>query len=375
MKQILLNPGPANTSDTVKSSLVVDDICPREKEFGLVLDYICDNITDILLPKSYNHKDLYSTVLFGSSGTGAIESTITSVCSDEKDEILIISNGEYGKRAAEIADRYKIKNHILDFYDNQKYILNYDTIEKTIKDKKPSHVYIVHCETTTGVLNNIHDIGELCKKYNSTFIVDAMSTFCCYNIDMLENNIDFLISSSNKNLQGMAGLSFVTCNLNKLKELKFKTSKSYYFDLFAQYNNLKNKNQTRFTPPVQIAYATIKAIEELIDEGLEKRYKRIEENYKILNNELKKLGLKTLIPDEYNSIIIRSYYDLNSKEHSFEKMHEYFKQKGYTIYPGKVANINTFRLSNIGILTKENIKDFLIEFKNYLKLIKWEEHN
>lgn len=359
MKQKLLNPGPANTTESVKLAQVVDDICPREKEFGHIMHYIKDNLTYIALNGRNSLK--YDTVLFGSSGTGACESVISSLPSQSK--LLVLINGAYGERALKIANKYRLDVTGMEFCT----VLDYDAIKTELTLKNYDYVYVIHSETTSGALNDIEKIGSFCKESNSKLIVDAMSSFAAYEIDMEKQNIDFLIASSNKNLQGMAGIGFVVCKIDELKKLK-DCARTYYFDIYDQWDYFyKSGYQLRFTPPVQTIYALKQAIDETLSETVKMRYERYKENCMLLRREMKELGLQQYIDDKDSSIIITSFKNINHPKYDFDEMHDYLKLHGYTIYPGKISNSGTFRIANIGTLTKYDITNFLNTFKDYLK--------
>ena len=201
-RNILLNPGPATTTDTVKFAQIVPDICPREKEFGLILQFVSSELTSLVADTEH-----YTTVLFGGSGTAAVESILSSVMNDGV--IVIINNGAYGKRMCEIADAYGLD--FVEYVSPVDQPIQLDQLQLFIqKQPRPvSYLAVVHNETTTGLLNDIESIGAICKQNNMTMMVDAMSSFAAIPIDMSKMNISYLAASSNKNLQGMAGVSFV----------------------------------------------------------------------------------------------------------------------------------------------------------------------
>lgn len=354
---ILLNPGPANTTDTVKNSQLFD-YCPRTKEFGLILQDVCKKITSI----ATNKPDLYCTTLFGSSGTGAIESVISSAISSI-DKILVVSNGAYGKRAYDIANRYKLNANIIDFEFG---LIDYKKVYTELSCDEYTHLFIVHSETTTGVLNNIDLCGSFCRQYNVHMIVDAMSSFGIQPIEMEENNISYLISSANKNIQGLPGTSFVIAGKKLL--LNLKESKSYYFDLKESYLSIQNNMQTRFTPPVQSILALNTALDELIEETVHGRYRRYFVTYSYLVTGMEKLGFKIFTPLNSSCYIITCFYDYDHPSYNFEKMYNYLKDNGFTIYPGKMNN-NTFRIANIGNIDYHDIDKFLKVLKKYLETL------
>ncbi len=356
-RNILLNPGPATTTDTVKLAQVVPDICPREKEFGDLMEYVSTELTSIVA----DTKD-YTTILFGGSGTAVVESILTSVVPHDK-SVLIVNNGAYGKRMCQIASRYNMD--FVEFQSSPIEPIDLEKLENEIKSNSNiSHLAVIHNETTTGLLNNLDDLGILSKKYNCELIVDAMSSYAAVPIGMKKQNISYLAASSNKNIQGMAGVGFVIASKSSLESLKDITPRSFYLSLYEQYENFIKTHQMRFTPPVQTLYALKQAIIEAKEEGIENRYERYSKSWEILTNALKEMNLKYLVDDKYHSKIITSIYVPEGVD--FDAMHDYFYERGFTIYPGKVAEFDTFRVANIGQIDIEDMKDFIKFLKKYL---------
>ena len=356
-KNILLNPGPATTTDTVKYAQVVPDICPREKEFGDVMKSVSDELT-----KFVGDVNEFSTILFGGSGTAAIESIITSVVPFEK-SILIVNNGAYGQRMIEISKRFKIK--YIEFKSSPIETINIKKLEEVCNaNSNISHLAVVHNETTTGLLNNIDQLGKLSKKYQIDLIVDAMSSYAAIPIDMKKQNISFLAASSNKNIQGMAGVCFIIANQEKLENLETIQPRGFYLSLYEQYQKFRESRQMRFTPPVQTIYALKQAIIELKNEGIKNRYLRYSKSWKLLTKTLNDLGLTYLVEAKNHSKIITSIKIPDQVD--FQHMHDYFYQKGFTIYPGKVPEYNTFRVANIGDIGTQDIGEFNKLLNEYL---------
>jgi 2-aminoethylphosphonate aminotransferase len=356
-RNILLNPGPATTTNSVKFAQVVADICPREKEFGDLMEYTSKELTSIVANNEY-----YSTVLFGGSGTAVVESILTSVVPENK-TLLIVNNGSYGERMCQIASRYNI--NYIEFKSSSIEPIDLKGLEDVLKaDISISHLAVVHNETTTGLLNNLNDLGYLSKKYNIELIVDAMSSYAAIPINMKEQNISYLAASSNKNIQGMAGIGFVISSKTSLSGLINIVPKSFYLSLYEQYENFFKNHQMRFTPPVQTLYALKQAIIEAKKEGIDNRYNRYVKSWEVLTSELKSMSLKYLVDDKYHSKIITSIFI--PKGVDFDNMHDYFYGNGFTIYPGKVAEFNTFRVANIGDVDFKDMKGFLKLLKKYL---------
>ncbi len=356
-RKILLTPGPATTSDSVKMAQVIPDICPREKEFGEILDYITRNLTKVA-----GGDDEYACILIGGSGTSGLDATINSVVNGK---ILIINNGAYGKRVKEIAESYSLDYKELFFNWDEK--ISLEKIEEELKrDPEIKYISIVHHETTTGILNPIEKVGELAEKYNCVFIVDAISSFAGIPIDVKKANISFMISTSNKCIQGMPGVCFIICKKKELERTKDYKRKSYYLNLYLEYEFFKNNKQTRFTPPVQTIYALKKAIEEFLEEGAERRHSRYKENCSILLKGMEELGFKKSLKNIEESNLLTTFFEPENKEYSFDKMHDSLCKKGFTIYPGKIKE-KTFRLANLGAINSEDIERFLTAIKETLK--------
>jgi len=359
-RNILLNPGPATTTDSVKMAQVVPDICPREKDFGAIMKSISDDLTKIAGGDSN-----YATVLFGGSGTAAMDATINSVVPKNK-KILVINNGAYGERMAKIAKAYDIDVVELQFEWDE--LPNLDRVEEALKNEENIEcVSIIHHETTTGLLNPINKIGQIVKKYNKVFIVDTISSFAGVPFDIKEFNIDFMMSASNKCIQGIAGISFVICKKQELEKIKDYSRRSFYLSLYDQYEYFKKDYEMRFTPPVQTVYALRKAIDEFFEEGAENRYQRYTKNWQTLRKGIEDMGFEMLTkPEEESHILITILYP-KDPNFDFDVLHDKLYEKGFTIYPGKIGKADTFRLANMGAIDHKDIEEFLIGFKNTLE--------
>ena len=356
-RKILLNPGPATTTYSVKMAQVVDDICPREYEFGDLMEWVSNELTTIVA-----NTEEYVTVLFGGSGTAVVESTLSSVVPHDK-RVLIVNNGAYGKRMCQIAEAYDM--NFVEFESSPIEPIDLEALENAIKaETNLSHLAVIHNETTTGLLNNLDDLGVLAKKYNLELIVDAMSSYAAIPIDMKAQNISYLMASSNKNIQGMAGVGFVIANKSDIEKVKEIKPRNFYLNLYAQYENFIKSHQMRFTPPVQTLYSLKQAIIEAKEEGIENRYKRYSKSWETLTNTLKQMNLDYLVDDKYHSKIITSIFIPEGVD--FNDMHDYFFERDFTIYPGKVADFNTFRVANIGEIDSDDILNFLKLFRAYL---------
>ena len=189
------------------------------------------------------------------------------------------------------------------------------------------------------------------------------------DIDVERDQVDYLVSSSNKCIQGMAGISFVIARLENLKKTA-GIKRNFYFNLLANHEYINKNKQFLFTPPVQTLYALRQAVTEYFKEGPENRFKRYSSMYEIMKKRVKELGFEFLVDERHHSKLLTAIHDPKSENYSFNEMHDYLYERGFTIYPGKVGNINTFRLSNIGEIYPQDIENFLKVFEEYLRLKK-----
>ena len=302
------------------------------------------------------------------SGTFGVESVISSLIPVDNctNKLLVISNGKYGDRILKISEKNKVNSVCYKSEPNIE--LNYKDIEDIIcNNNNIKYVAMVHHETSTGQINNINNIGHICKKYNKIFIVDAMSSFGGTRIDLVEDNIDFLISSPNKCLESVPGFSYIIFNTNLLKNIK--NSNTLVLDLYDQYNYMLETGQFRFTPPIQSIMAFNHALSNYINEGgIISRIKK----YKKLNDVLVALmtseGFICPISKEYRGKFITLFDYSNHENLIFDDLYDYLQKKSYIIYPGNNVQ-KTFRIGNIGHLKEEHIKNLVKYIKEYLIIV------
>lgn len=359
-RNILLNPGPATTTDTVKMAQIVPDICPREKEFASMMKKMREDLVKVV------HGDLnkYTSVLFCGSGTVNLDICINSLLPENK-KILVVNNGAYSSRAVEICKYYG-----MDFIELKQNILNpinVDDVEKAL-DENPdvAVVYTTHNETGTGVLNPIREIGALAHKHDAIFIVDTTSTYAMRPIDIEKDNIDFCMASAQKGLMSFTGLSFVIGNEEIIKKSAEYPKRSYYCNLFLQYDYFEKTGQMHFTPPVQTIYATRQAIDEYFLEGEENKWARHTRVMNAIHKGLNDLGFKELIDLDKQAGLVASAIYPDDSNWDFEKVHDYCYERGFTIYPGKVTDTDTFRLCALGAIDEADIVEFFKVLKEAL---------
>ncbi|OGR12101.1 MAG: hypothetical protein A2341_23465 [Deltaproteobacteria bacterium RIFOXYB12_FULL_58_9] len=348
---ILLNPGPANTTDTVKRAMTKPDICPREQEFGKVMLRVRDGLARVV-DKSGD----FTAVLFLGSGTAGVEAAVSSTV-PHHGRLLVIDNGSYGARIAEMARAYGIAHDVEEFGVGG--FPNVGQIKDRLAKTQYTHLAVIHHETSTGMLNPVREIGAVCREKGVEMIVDAMSSYAAMPIDMADLGADYLVSTSNKCIQGMAGLTFVICRKTTLARLQPITGRSLYLNLPEQHRFFAKSQQMRYTPPVQIIYALEQALTEYEAEGAEGRHRRYMECFTALDSGMGELGFRRLLPPAQMSRILTAYIEPDHPSYSFNGMHDRLFSKGFTIYPGKGANKATFRLANMGAITPQDMTDFI----------------
>jgi len=351
-RNVLLNPGPATTTDTVKLAQVVPDICPREKEFANMMK----GLRADLLRVAHAPADKYTSVLFCGSGTINIDICLNSLLPADK-KALIVNNGAYSTRAVEICQYYGLP-HI----DLRSSVFSQPCladVEKAL-DENPdiALVYTTHHETGTGILNPIREIGAMAHRHGAVFVVDTTSSLGMIPFDMERDNVDFCMASAQKGLMAMAGLSFVIGNEDIIRRSKDYPKRSYYCNLYLQYDFFEKTGEMHFTPPVQTVYATIQALKEYFEVGEEAKFARHKRVINAIHKGLADMGLREVIPLDIQSGLVASVLYPDDENWSFERVHDYCYARGFTIYPGKISTTNTFRLCALGTIDEDDIVAF-----------------
>lgn len=360
-RNILLNPGPATTTDTVKFAQVVPDICPREKDFADLMKNLRADLVRVV------HGDLnkYTAVLFCGSGTINMDVCLNSLLPAEK-KILVINNGAYSSRAVEICLAYGMPHINLEFpVDN---LPDLDVIEMTLK-KNPdiAVVYTTHHETGTGILNPIREIGAMVHKYGKIFVVDTTSSYAMIPIDIEKDNVDFCMASAQKGIMAMTGLSYVIGNKKIIEQSKNNPKRSYYCNLYLQYEYFEKTGEMHFTPPVQTIYAAIQGLKEYWQEGEINKWNRHKKSFEEIHKGLDALGFKDVIKREWQSGLVVAVKYPDDVNWDFNQIHDYCYENGFTIYPGKISGANTFRLCSLGAIDYRDIQKFFAVFETGLK--------
>ncbi|MCM3598378.1 2-aminoethylphosphonate--pyruvate transaminase [Metabacillus idriensis] len=355
---LLLTPGPLSTSKTVRESML-KDWCTWDKDYNAIVQDIRMRLTALAAPGS----EEYTAVLMQGSGTFSVESVISSVIPKENGKLLVACNGAYGERIADMAVILGIPTII--YRSDEQTVLDIESIQELLETHKDlTHLAVVHCETTTGMLNPIEDISRLAKEHGLITIVDAMSSFGGIPIDVSALKIDYLISSANKCIQGVPGFGFIIAKKEELAACK-GNARSLSLDLYDQFETMEKHNgKWRFTSPTHVVRAFFQALVELEEEGgVLARYERYKENQHRLVEGMQSMGFAPLLNQENQSPIITAFLYPKGASFTFEGFYEALKQKGFVIYPGKISKLDTFRIGNIGEVFPEDIDRLLTAIK------------
>lgn len=344
MNKLLFTPGPLTTSLSVKEAML-RDLGSRDMEF---LEIVRE-IRDKLLALGNVARPEHECVLMQGSGTFMIESVISSIVPRK---LLILINGAYGRRIENIARVHGIPVETVEVEENRKITLADFSVNKEI-----SHVAVVHCETTTGMINPIEEIGPAVLRAGACFIVDAMSSFGAIPVDA--NGIDFLISSANKCIEGVPGFGFTLVRRREL-ELAKGRGRTLSLDLYAQWAGLERDGQFRFTPPTHALLAFRQALRELEEEGgVAGRGARYRRNHEILCRGMQELGFEAYLAPEDQGYIITSFRYPKRDSFRFEQFYARLSELGYVIYPGKLSREECFRIGTIGRLGASEVRGLL----------------
>ncbi len=360
-RNILLNPGPATTTDTVKLAQVVPDICPREKEFAWMMKGMREDLVRIV----HGDPAVYTAVLFCGSGTINIDICLNSLLPEGK-KVLIINNGAYSARAAEICTYYNLPMIELRFPVDS--LPDLESVEQTLRENPEiALVHTTHNETGTGILNPIREIGALAHRYGAVFTVDTTSTYAMRPIDIAQENIDFCMASAQKGLMAMTGLSFIVGNRALIEQSANYPKRSYYCNLYLQYHFFETTGEMHFTPPVQTIYAARQALDEYFAEGEQAKWQRHLSVFEAIHAGLERLGFQDIIQRELQAGLVVSVRYPDDANWDFERVHDYCYERGFTIYPGKVSTQDTFRLCALGAISAADIEAFFVVFEEALR--------
>ena len=338
----LFTPGPLTTSRTVKQAML-RDIGSRDDDFIGVVRRVRDRLLTVA---GLSQPAGYECVLMQGSGTYTVESVISSAMPREG-KLLVVVNGAYGERIVAIAKRYGIETVAVRAREDK--LPDISEIERTLAAWPNIRMTaVVHCETTSGIINPIQSIGEAVHRHGGVYFVDSMSTFGAVPIDFAACHIDFLVSSANKCIEGVPGFAFAICRRAALLATE-GLARTVSLDLLAQWQGLERNGQFRFTPPTHALLAFEQALNELDAEGgVAGRGQRYRDNHETLCRGMQELGFTEYVPQAWQGDIITSFRYPNDPRFDFGDFYRRLNNKGFVIYPGKVSDADCFRIGTIG---------------------------
>ena len=359
---LLLTPGPLTTTRRVRQAMQTA-LSTWDVDYNQIVTEIRQRLVNLATSGTVTGDEVSSSsdgvtsVLIQGSGTFAVESTIGSAIPADG-RLLVLSNGAYGQRIALIANRLRISHDVLDFGETG--LIDLPRLQQTLSEVGNfTHLAVCHCETTTGILNPVEQIGAVTVEHNVSFIIDAMSSFGGVPLTLSSAQADFLISSANKCIQGVPGFAFVIARRENVEACEGQ-ARSLALDLFDQWRTMEDHGgKWRYTSPTHTVCAFRQALDELEDEGLPNRHQRYVENQGALAAGMQKIGFTPLLPASAQSPIITSFHFPQHDRFDFNEFYDRLKSKRFVIYPGKITAADTFRIANIGNVHVSDIRELL----------------
>jgi len=355
---LLLTPGPLTTSRRVKE-VMVHDWGSRDAKFLKINSEVLAR-----LPEIVNGNANFVTVPMQGSGTFAVEAMLTTFVPGDG-TVLMLINGAYGQRAKKILDIARRKVVVHETAEDTPPDLG--AVERMLKETPAiTHIFAVHCETTSGILNPIVEIGALAQKYGKSFLLDSMSAFGALALDASAVKPDAIAASSNKCIEGVPGLGFVIARRAALENTAGNAT-TLTLDLHDQWRNFEKTGQYRFTPPIHVIVSFHQALMEFFAEGgQEGRGKRYAENCRVLIEGMRALGFEPLLADKLQAPIIVTFRMPADSRFQFQAFYDKLKERGYVIYPGKLTVADSFRIGCIGRLYPEQMRGALAAIRDIL---------
>ena len=356
----LLTPGPLTTAYEVKEAML-KDWGSWDEDFRNLTKKLRESLLS-LLGKS---KSLYDCVPIQGSGTFAVESMLGTFI-PKNGKLLVLANGAYGLRAAQTMDYLNRDYHLLDKGD---YLppRGSEVADILEKDKAITHVLVIHCETSSGILNPLEEIGAVVKTADRKLLIDSMSAFGAVPVDPERVDFEAMVSSANKCIEGVPGFGFVFAKLSALQAAKGNCH-SLSLDVEAQWSAMEKSGQWRFTPPTHVVAAFLKALEiHEAEGGVSGRGARYTNNRDVMVKGMRDLGFETLLDERWLSPIIVTFFCPEDPAFQFSKFYDLMKNEGYIIYPGKLTIVDSFRVGCIGRMDSHVMQGVVSAARNALE--------
>lgn len=357
--KILFTPGPLTTSLAVKQAML-RDLGSRDTEF---IEIVRD-IRSRLLRIAGGTADTHAAVLMQGSGTFSLEAVVSSTI-PRGGKLLVAVNGAYGRRLLQMAAVHGIETVAVHTPEDRP-VDPSEIAGRLRQEPAVTHFSACHCETTSGILNPVRELGAVVRDAGRVFFVDAMSTFGAVPVDLEESGIDYLVSSANKCIEGVPGFGFVLARLDRLQATE-GMARTLSLDLLAQYRGLEQDGQFRFTPPTHALLAFRQALLELDQEGgVPGRGERYRRNHRTLLQGMRAMGFREYLRPDDQGPIITSFHYPSHGSFSFDTFYRRLSRQGFVIYPGKVGTADCFRIGTIGRIFPSDVEDLLSAIRRVL---------
>jgi 2-aminoethylphosphonate-pyruvate transaminase len=342
---ILLTPGPLTTSTATKLAMVRDW---GSRDTGFIA--LNRRVREMLLD-GINARETHVCVPLQGSGTFAVEAMLGTMV-PKGGHVLVPLNGAYCKRIQRICSILGRNTTAIE-YEEREPVKAADIDAALQKDPSITHVALVHCETSTGVLNPLREVSEVVKKHGKSLLVDAMSSFAAVPI---EGAFDALVAASGKCLEGPPGMGFALIRKTSLEKCA-GNSPSLVLDLHDQWVNMEKTAQWRFTPPTVIVAALHAALEQFVAEGgRAARGARYRRNCEVLIEGMTKLGFRLFLDAKHQAPVIVTFHAPGDPNYDFQKFYDRVREKGFVLYPGKLTTIDTLRVGCIGAIDEHVVR-------------------
>ena len=340
--KILLTPGPLTTTLRTKLAML-KDWGSWDADFNAVTASVRNSLLNII----HGH-DSHVVVPLQGSGTFSVEAAVATVVPTDG-HVLVMDNGAYCKRAARLTTLMGRRCTLMPF-DEAAQVSSAALADKLKQDGSITHVILIHCETGAGVLNPLQEIADVCEAHGKGLIVDAMSSFAALEIDARKVRFDALVAASGKCLEGVPGMGFVFIRKAVLEGCAGR-SQSLAMDLYDQYAYMEKTTQWRFTPPTHVVVALAEAIAQFEEEGGQSaRLARYTNNYQTLIHGMTRLGFKPFLDPAIQAPIIVTFHAPADKRYDFKTFYAAARERGFVLYPGKLTQVETFRVGCIGAI-------------------------
>lgn len=342
-------PNSINVSVHRKIRAFSKRIIQQEPEFKNIFKQTKEYILELVIKNEKDRKD-FDVVFFPLSGSGSIESLLSSI----NGKSLCVSNGEYGRRMFDSLSIYNKSAQIMESDSDGMYSLNFNQIKNVLEENDFKYLTMVHVEESSGIINDIEKIGKYCGENNTKFLVDCCASIGGAEIDMKKMGITALVGTAEKNIEALPGMSFIVAKTSFFESLN-KKSKTSYLSLKRQYKFQKRENRIRFTIPMYSFISLNLELARLQDETVKGRFERYTKYWETLLDRMNCFEFDPVVPEEVQSRFITAFNAPIDEDYSFEDLSNFLMERGFMIYPGKINDMETFRISTIGDIKEYDI--------------------